>query len=298
MKINRLFEIVYILLDRQTVTSQELASRFEVSRRTIYRDIEVLSSAGIPVYMSQGKGGGISLLPEFILNKAVLTDSEKADILSSLKAVNAVSFYEADTALSKLSSLFGGANTDWIEVDFSSWANSEKETEIFHMIKSAILSKKVISFTYASAKKQEMPREAEPLKLCFKGGAWYLYGYCRLRQDYRFFKLRRIKNLCVSEITYERKAPGQVFSHKNGYQQEYVTLKLKLLPEAAYRVYDEFEHYEQQEDGSFIAEIQYPKGEWIFYYIASFGSFCEILEPENVRNDIKAEFQKIIKKYS
>ena len=73
VQINRLFEIVYILLEKQTVTAAELSQRFEVSSRTIYRDVETLSQAGIPIYMSKGKGGGISLLPDFILNKAVLT---------------------------------------------------------------------------------------------------------------------------------------------------------------------------------------------------------------------------------
>ena len=107
MQINRLFEIIYILLDKKTVTSKELADRFEVSTRTIYRDIETLSISGIPIYMSKGRGGGISLLPTFILNKTVITDEEKENILSSLKAVSAVGFSKTDTALTKLSSLFG-----------------------------------------------------------------------------------------------------------------------------------------------------------------------------------------------
>ena len=147
MQINRLFEIVYVLLDKKSVTSKELAERFEVSSRTIYRDIETLSSAGIPVYMSKGKGGGISLLPDFVLNKTVITDEEKEDILSSLKAVNAINLCKTDTALNKLSSLFGESNTDWIEVDFFSWANAQNETETFNTIKSAIYSKRVISFS-------------------------------------------------------------------------------------------------------------------------------------------------------
>lgn len=152
MQINRLFEIVYILLDKKTATAKEFAERFEVSSRTIYRDIETLSAAGIPVYMSKGKGGGISLLPDFVLNKVVLTDDEKTNILSSLKAVNSVNLSETDTALEKLSSLFGGENTDWIEVDFTSWVNTEDEKNVFNTIKSSILSKKVISFFYASGK--------------------------------------------------------------------------------------------------------------------------------------------------
>ncbi|NLL04197.1 MAG: YafY family transcriptional regulator [Clostridiaceae bacterium] len=297
MQINRLFEIVYILLDKKTVTSKELAERFEVSTRTIYRDIETLSSAGIPVYTNKGKGGGISLLPNFVLNKAVITDKEKEDILSSLKAVNAVNLSKTDSALKKLSSLFGESNADWIEVDFSSWANTQNEIEIFNTIKSAILDKKVISFSYASAKGQRTLREVEPLKLCFKGSAWYLYGYCKSRCDYRFFKLTRIRELCVLEQEFQRKSPNQIFSDQNVFQGEYVKLKLKLSAKVAYRVYDEFDSYEQQEDGSFIAEINYPKGEWIFYYIATFGSQCEVLGPENIRNSVKSELQNMLKNY-
>ena len=297
MQINRLFGIVYILLDKKKVTSKELAELFEVSSRTIYRDIETLSSAGIPVYMTKGKGGGISLLPGFVLNKAVITDEEKEDILSSLKAVNAVNLSKTDTALKKLSSLFGESNTDWIKVDFSSWANAQNETETFNTIKSAILDRKCISFSYASAKGQQTSREVEPLKLCFKNSAWYLYGYCKSRCDFRLFKLRRTRELCVSEQNFRRKSPNQIFSNENVFQEECVKLKLKLSEQVAYRVYDEFDSYEQQEDGSFIAEINYPKGEWIFYYVSSFGSQCEVLEPENVRKNVKAELQKTLMHY-
>lgn len=297
MKINRLFEIVYILLDKKVVTARELGERFEVSQRTIYRDIETLSAAGIPVYMNKGKGGGISLLPDFVLNKAVITNEEKEDILTSLKALKAINLSKADTALNKLSSLFGEPSADWIEVEFSSWANEQNETEIFNKLKAAILGKKIISFHYASAKEQQTERLVEPLKLCFKSGAWYLYGYCKLRCDYRFFKLRRIKKLQVAEESFQRKSPNKVFSNENGFQGEYVKLKLKLSSKVAYRVYDEFDSYEQQEDGSFITEINYPKGEWMVHYLATFGSNCEVLEPKEVRDDIKRELQKTLKYY-
>lgn len=297
MKINRLFEIIYILLDKKTITAKELAQQFEVSTRTIYRDIEILSASGIPVYMSKGKGGGISLLPDFILNKTLITKEEKVDILSSLNALKAVNFTKTDTALKKLSSLFGENNTDWVEVDFSSWGDIYNETEIFNTIKSSILNKNLIRFYYASAKGQKTSREVEPLKLCFKGGAWYLYGYCKERYDFRFFKLRRIKELYIENQQFLRKAPNQIFSDKDIFQEEFVNLKLKLSAEVAYRVYDEFSNYEEQPDGSFIAEIKYPKGEWIFYYVSSFGEHCEVLSPKDVRNEIKTKFQNTLKNY-
>ncbi|MFD2114324.1 helix-turn-helix transcriptional regulator [Paenibacillus yanchengensis] len=297
MQINRLFEIVYILLDKKIVTSNELAEHFEVSTRTIYRDIETLSSAGIPVFMTKGRGGGISLLPDFVLNKTVFTEEEKNSILSSLKAVHSVDLSESDNAIAKLGSLFGGEQTDWIEVDFSSWASGQHETETFNMIKSAILCKEVISFNYASAKSQQTARQVEPLKLCFKSAAWYVYGYCKEKRDFRFFKLRRIRELRVLEQHFQRKSPKQVLVKENVPPGEYVRLKLKLSAEVAYRVYDEFESYEQQEDGSFITEIDYPKGEWLIYYITTFGRHCEVLAPEEVRDEVKKELQNTLKNY-
>lgn len=292
-----MFEIIYILLDKKIVTARELAERFEVSQRTIYRDIEILSAAGIPVYMSKGRGGGISILDDFVLNKAVLTEEEKSDILSSLQAVGAINFNETDSALNKLSSLFGEKNSDWIEVDFSSWYNSEKESEVFNMIKSAILSKKIIWFTYSSGKGESTKREVEPLRLCFKGMSRYLYAYCTLREDFRFFKLSRIKDILVTDKHFERKITGPIFKTDNMFTEQYITLKLKLSHVMAYRVYDEFDNYIKQDDGSFIVQIIYPMGEWLFPYIASFGSHCEVLEPLDIRNSIKEELQKIINNY-
>lgn len=297
MQINRLFEIVYILLDKKTVTAKTLAEHFEVSARTIYRDVATLSAAGIPVYMSQGKGGGISLLPNYILDKTVVTQEEKEVILSSLQALSALNFQKSDTALKKLGSLFGKSNTDWIEVDFSSWVNPQKEAETFQTVKSAILARQLLAFSYAGTGGTGTLRKVEPLKLCFKSGAWYLYGFCRLRKDFRFFKLRRMKELHVLAGVFEREAPASVFSEKPQFQEEFVNLKLKIKPEAAFRVYDEFEHYEIQPDGSFIAQIRYPKGQWLFYYIATFGSSCEVLEPQEVRQEVQQEFEKILKQY-
>jgi predicted DNA-binding transcriptional regulator YafY len=297
MQINRLFEIIYILLDKKTVTARELAERFEVSSRTIYRDIDHLSSVGIPVYMSKGKGGGISILDDFVLNKTVLTEEEKSDILSSLQAVGAIDFNETGSALRKLGSLFGEHNSDWIEVDFSLWYNSERESEIFNNMKSAILTKRIVKFTYSSGKGESTMREVRPLKLCFKGMARYLYAYCTLRQDFRFFKLTRIKDLVVTDEHFEQQVTGSVFKTNHTFHEEYVTLKLRLSSDMAFRVCDEFEEYTREPDGSFIVQTIYPMGKWMFPYITSFGRHCEVLEPLHIRNFIKEELQKTINNY-
>ena len=300
MQVNRLFEIIYILLDKKVVTAKELAERFEVSQRTIYRDIETLSTAGIPVYMSKGKGGGISILPEFVLNKAVLTEEEKLEILSSIKAVNAVSFNDSDIekVLKKINNILGENDTDWMEVDFSNWGNAEREKEIFNSLKSAILSKRIVSFDYMSGKGENIKREVYPLKLYFKGQSWYMYGYCKIRDDYRFFKLRRIKDLCISKETFNIKFLKNIMKKDNIYEGKFIILKMRISSKMAYRVYDEFENFQELQDGSFIVEIKYPKGQWIFNYIYSFGEECEVLEPEEIRKEVKDKIKKMLLNYS
>ncbi len=298
MQINRLFEIIYILLEKEKVTARELAERFEVSTRTVYRDIEALSGAGIPVYMSKGKGGGVSLLPGFTLNKAVITEGEKAEILSALKAVDAVKPEGETAALRKLGSLFGESDYDWIEVDFGAWSDNHNEEVLFHSIKKAVIEKKVIRFSYANSKGKTSEREVEPLKLCFKGEAWYLYAWCRKHEEERFFKLKRIRKLKLTEEVFRRTCREAVLKKEpENYWTDSIQLKLKIAKEAAFRVYEEFEDYEELEDGSFLVEISFPRGEWLFYYLLGFGQAVEVLEPAEVREQLKRELEKMLEKY-
>ncbi len=296
MQINRLFEIIYILLNKKTVTAKMLAERFEVSTRTIYRDIETLSASGIPVYMSRGSGGGISILPNFVLNKSVLTDEEKSYILSAVKAVSAIDFSDTKSALNKLVSMLGENSSDWIEVDFSQWSNNA-EADIFSTLKSAILLHNIVSFSYSNNKGENSFRTVQPHKLCFKGGAWYLYGYCNLRKNFRFFKFRRIKNLSVSDDKFTPTQIGTLFSKYNYYKTDFVKLKLKISDKSAFRVYDEFDNYELQPDGSFIVEIDFPNDNWLKHYIMSYGSDCEVLEPKPVRDCFINELKKALDNY-
>ncbi|PHV70786.1 transcriptional regulator [Sporanaerobium hydrogeniformans] len=296
MQVNRLFEMIYLLLNKESITAGELATHFEVSPRTIYRDVELLSSAGIPIYMTKGKGGGISLLSGFVLNKAILTDSEKSDILSALHAVEAVSLEQTNSAVQKLSSLFGNTNADWVEVDFSGWANTDEEAKLFGILKAAIIGKKKMAFHYHSSE-GSMKRIVEPMKLCFKGQSWYLYAFCTVRKDYRFFKLRRIKKLELLNEHFERTTPTKVFVDSNVFQDDFITITLKLSKKMAYRVYDEFSQYEILPSGDFIAQLIMPRGDWVYHYLATFGEHCEVLEPEDMRLQIKDTLQKTLAHY-
>lgn len=298
MQINRLFEIIYILLEKQSVTASELASRFEVSARTIYRDVETLSQAGIPIYMSKGKGGGISLLPDFILNKAVLTADEKSEILSSMQAVSAVNLSKSDTVLHKLSSMLGQNHADWIEVDFSSWGYFEQDAGYFETIKTAILEKRIIRFLYASGKAEKLPREVMPLKLVFKGAAWYLYGFCRLRQDTRFFKLRRIGCLSVTGEHFHLEAPAHVLNRQQIDASTYIKAIYRIKANMAFRVYDEISDYETDQNGDFLCRLLMPDVETICGYAASFGEYCTVLAPREAVTEMKRRLEESLKNYS
>ncbi len=295
MKLDRLFEIIYILLERERMTAGKLAERFEVSRRTIYRDVETLSAAGIPVYMNKGKGGGIALLPGFVLNKALLTEAEKADVLSSLKALGQVTPGAEDGALRKLGSLLGQAAADWIEVDFTSWQNPGQQAELFRQLKTAILHRHAVSFQYASGRGEITARTVEPMKLCFKGQAWYLFGFCLTRQDFRFYKLRRIKELTVTDERFERTCA--VLPESGEQPIDMVELVLRLPERMAFRVYDEFESYERTEDGGFIARVHMPAGDWAFSYVTSFGEHGVVLEPPELRAEVAEKLRIILKMY-
>lgn len=147
MQDSRLFRIVYYLLDKGKCTAPELADKFEVSTRTIYRDLDVISAAGIPIYATQGKGGGISILPEYVMDNALLSDEEKEKIVMALQGI-AVTDETTDDLLSKLGALFQTKAENWIEVDFSDWIKNNPDRDIFNSIKTAIFKKVLIDFSY------------------------------------------------------------------------------------------------------------------------------------------------------
>ena len=294
---NRLFEIVYILIQKKKVTAKELANRFEVSTRTIYRDIEILSRANIPVYATKGKEGGIGILDEYVLNKTILTEEEQNQILFALQGMKKVAGQDEKDTLRKLSRLFNKKVDDWIRIDFSNWGKDNEKEKRFNMIKTAILNKNQIEFVYYNSNGEKSQRTVEPLQVWFKDKSWYLIAYCKMKQDYRIFKIARIKEIKILEEHFKRELQQE--NKKEEYKFKTVTLELEISKKMAYRVYDEFEDNEinKKDDGSFIINIEYPENEWVYGYILSFGEYVKVLSPERVRRTIKDKIEKILKNY-
>lgn len=294
---NRLFEIIYILMQKKKVTAKELADKFEVSTRTIYRDIEILSRANIPVYATKGKEGGIGLLEGYVLNKCILSEEEQNQILFALQGMKKVRGKEEKNILEKLSTLFNKEINDWIKVDFSNWEKGNEQEERFDMIKTAILNKNLIKFTYYNSNGERSKRIVEPLQIWFKDKSWYLISYCRLKEDYRIFKITRIKEIEILQKHFERNLPKKKKEEK--YSLKNISLELEINKEMTYRVYDEFENREitKKEDGNFIVNVEYPENEWIYGYILSFGEYAKVLKPEYAKTIIKDKLQKTLKNY-
>ncbi len=294
---NRLFEIIYILLERKKVTAKELAEKFEVSTRTIYRDIDLLSASGIPIYAVKGKDGGISILDNYVLDKSLLSEEEQNQILFSIQAMKKINGQDEKDILNKMSRLFNKKVDDWIKVDFSNWGKEALQDKRFDMIKTAILDKKLIEFTYYNSNSEKSKRIVEPLQIWFKDKSWYLIAYCRVKNDYRIFKMARMKELKLCNEHFEREIPNEYEDKSIDFKT--ILLELEISNKLAYRVYDEFENEEitKNKDGNFIIKVQYPENEWIYGYILSFGEYIKVISPESIKDIIKKKAQKILNNY-
>ena len=299
MQESRLFRIVYYLLNKGKSTAPELAEKFEVSVRTIYRDIDIISSMGIPIYAMQGKGGGITLLDNFVLDKSLLSTGEKEQILMALQGIIATEQNNSDALLTKLGSLFQAKNTNWIEVDFSNWVKNNPSQDIFNLIKSAIFSRNVISFQYFSSNRESTKRRVEPLKLVFKSKDWYLYSFCLMRNDFRFFKLTRIRDMEIQAEIYSREIPSTYPIGKLMDIQNTIAVTLKFDKEMAFRVYDEFaDDVTEDEQGNLYVHTNLPGNNTLYSYLFSFADYVEVLEPESVREQVKEKLAAMQKKYA
>ncbi len=295
MKNDRLFQILYLLLERGTITAPELSRALEVSVRTIYRDIDALSLAGVPVYATQGKNGGVSLLPNYSFDKALLSDEEQNQILYAIQSLRAVD-QPMDALLSKLGGLFQKQNSNWIEVDFSRWGMGSTDSVKFERLKSALTGRRALEIVYCSTSGETSRRVILPVKLIFKDKSWYLYAYCRMQEDYRLFKVSRIIEMTVLDERFAALPEETPLLEQNIYTMpDMQPFSLLFSPAVAFRVYDEFERsmIERQPDGSLRVDVAMPQDSWVVSYLLSFGTELTILAPEGMRQVI-ADYAKAI----
>ena len=294
MSDSRLFKNLYYLLEKEHATAPELAAKFEVSPRTIYRDVEALSCAGIPIYAEPGRNGGIGLLHGFILDRALLSENERQEILAAIQSMSATG-YTANEMLTKLSALFNINMENWLEVDFSRWGKRACDNSKFEMLKTAVIQHREIKIVYENTNSERSRRIVQPLKLSYKSKEWYLKAFCLEKQDFRMFKLNRILELELLEHTF---VPRPYPEPENNLQQTYPQIVLLFSKEIAYRVYDEFDEtqIEHQKNGDIIACAEMPVDPWLVGYLLSFGTQVEIIEPKYLKEILASQAKAIYEK--
>lgn len=301
MKIDRLLGIVMILLQKNKITAPYLAERFEVSRRTINRDIENLCMAGIPIVTTQGGNGGISIADGYRVEKSVLTQDELMSVIAGLKGLDSVSKENRTEKL--LDKFFVKQDSvvsikDSIIIDLASHYKSGL-TEKITLFKNAIMNQSIVSFRYYSSKGDEL-RLVEPGYLTFRWSAWYLFGYCRERKDFRLFKLNRIcelkdtgKNFTQREIPEERRELDTYFS-------EDLMVTLLFDPCMKYRLIDEYglDCYSVAESGELNFQFGFTNKEFLISWILSFGDKVKVREPEELKNEIRKIAEGIVNNHT
>ena len=300
MKIDRLIGILSVLLQEEKVTAPKLAEKFEVSRRTINRDIEDLCKAGIPIRTEQGAGGGICIMDGYRMDRTLLTSKDMQVILAGLRSLDSVSgshYYSQLMEKIKTGSSGFVSGRDSILIDLSSWYKNSLAPKI-EMIQAAIEERRLFSFLYYSPR-GESRRKIEPYYLIFKWSSWYVWGFCRLRGDFRMFKLNRMDALRLSGRTFPARAvplPGL------GVGAEFPgALKARILFDAAckWRLVEEYgpDSFREQADGRLLFEHTFRDREYLMTWLMSFRDRALLLEPEDVRRELLEAVQKMREQY-
>lgn len=300
MKIDRLIGILSILLQKENVTAPDLAEKFEVSRRTINRDIEDLCKAGIPIVTRQGMNGGISIMENYKLDRTILTNEEMQDILAGLRSLDSVNGTKRyGQLMEKLSAgasdfMTGGQS---VLIDLSSWYKDSLASKI-ELIREGLDTSRKLEFSYY-APRGESQRRIEPYYLIFRWSSWYVWGWCEAREDFRLFKLNRMDNLHLSQEMYEkRKVPLPDLKNERIFPGG---IRVKALFEAdcKWRLVEEFGAgcFEEQEDGRLLFHADYTNKEELLTWLLTFGEKAELLEPEYLREEMKKTLRMTLKKY-
>ncbi len=300
MKIDRLIGILSILLQEEKTTAPELAERFEVSRRTINRDIEDLCKAGIPVRTIQGTGGGISIMDGYRMDRTILTSKDMQMILAGLRSLDSVSgssYYSQLMEKIRSGSSEFICGRDCILIDLSSWY---KETLVpkIETIQNAIAERRLISFWYY-APAGEGERIVEPYYLVFRWSSWYLWGWCLDRKDFRLFKLNRMDKLTETDTKFScREIPMPDLSTEKIFPGG-IKVRALFAQDMKWRLAEEFgpHSFTQTDDGKLLFTADYTDMESLVTWLMTFGAKAEVLEPKQARDIIRKNAREILQLY-
>lgn len=298
MSIDRLIGILAMIVREGRCTAPQLAARFEVSTRTIYRDFDRLCQAGIPLRTERGIGGGVTVMEGYVLDKSVITNTDRGAILAGLRSLDSVSgagYYRQ--LMEKLPPSEDAAADDSVVIDLASWYGPLLAPRLAEL-KEACLRRRAVRFTYC-APAGESVRVIEPARLVFRWSSWYLYGWCREREDWRMFKITRMLDLeTLDEVFPPRTIPNPIAPIEHIYP-EAIQAAVRFTPAARWRLIDEYGpgSFTREPDGSLLFCRGFPDREELLRWVLSFQEEAELLEPAELRQELRARIQKISRKY-
>ena len=310
MKIDRLVAILVMLLRKERVQAKDLAEKFDVSVRTILRDVEAINLAGIPIVTYQGAGGGIAVAEGYRLDKSVLTGDEMAAVITALRGLDAATTGRShEVLMEKLKNTLPAPQLAMLDsrlrqfvIDLSPWHDDTLEKPKLAVIRQAIEAARFLEFTYLDSEGRKTDRKAEPYSLILKGSIWYLFAWCALRNSFRYFRISRIRNLKETGECYQpRDLPQAPIPRESEWTkpQNLVPLALKFSPQMESIVMDWFGgDIQPYEDGWFMVHTAYPEENWLYGFLLSFGTELEVISPPHIRAKLAAISQKIVEKYS
>jgi Predicted transcriptional regulator len=308
VKVDRLVSIILLLLEKERIGAQELAERFEVSPRTIYRDIDAINMAGIPVLSTPGAGGGFEILPRYKLDKSTFSAADLSALLMGLSNLSGVMRGdELANALAKVRSFIPADRAKEIElranqvcIDLTPWMGNRNLQPCLKTIKTALQHKKLLSFSYTDLRGEQTARTVEPYQLVLKSSHWYLQGYCRRRSDFRLFKLSRMTNLNMQAETFTPREYEKPRLNSDGRLEAMQTkIKIRIHRSIVERILDYCAYEDLLPDGGehYIADFPFIENEYYYGILLSFGEKCECLEPR-IRDEIKLRAQRIADLYA
>ncbi|MBS4538474.1 YafY family transcriptional regulator [Clostridium sp. D2Q-11] len=306
MRIDRLLSILLILSSKGIVTAKELAEHFEVSVRTIYRDIDKICEAGVPVAANGGKGGGFYIIENYSLDNLFFDEGELHTLMAMMKGMSIV--FGKNQQFNDIVLKFQNADKnnnnkeDSLNINMSHFSMEEELKEYLYIINQAIEKTKILVFYYINRNMEYSERIVEPIRIEFSHGQWYLAGYCRVREDYRRFKLVRIKDLKLGEIFTKRIISSEELDEifNKSYDKKNIKVKLKFSNRIGNQLTEYFfkDTIKERQDGAFIVDDLFPYEEGLIRFILEFGKECEVLEPEYLRNETKKYLENILEKYN
>lgn len=295
-RLSRLFSIINMLMLHDRVKANFIAQELGVSKRTIYRDIDLLSTLNVPVYVQSGRNGGISILDSYKVSKGLVSDEEQQKILHGLNALSVTGIEEDSLLRQKLATIFSKDEADIYAIDFSGWGK-EREKEKIKEIATATTEKRVVGFSYSDVEDQLTERKVLPIRLEFKKNAWYLNAICLHKKEKRLFKLLRMSRIKIMKsFSIEQ---SELLLSVTDNQMEFIKICLKVKKEKIQKLKEELGEVTLKEEVNefVILEVTQPTGRWLIHYLLSFGSELEVISPKEIRSEIVDEIKKMTANY-